>query len=114
MDKLNLNANNRELKELLDNAENHKTLSSNQREVYRTPEKLARHFNDKTQKTQTLPACIQEIVENPKNISINEDPSLAQKVQETLKNLKSKKSSPDVPAEIIKAFSQFKHNLERT
>ena len=40
--KLNLNAINKELKELFENAKNHKTLSSSQRKLYCIPEKLAR------------------------------------------------------------------------
>ena len=53
-DKLNLNAINRELKELFENAKNPETLPSSKRKLCCIPEKLARHFeshfNNKTVK----------------------------------------------------------------
>ena len=112
-DKLNLDAIDKELKELLENVKNHKTLPSSQHKLHCIPEKSARHFeshfNNKTEKPepkslQTPLACIQEITGYPEDTFINEHPPSAQEIQETVSNLKSNKSSTGISVENIKTL----------
>jgi len=116
-EKINLNALNREMKELFENSKNHKSLPKSQPKLYCKPEKLAKHFENhfasKTHKfkpslLESPPTCIVMLTEQSSNMSINEAPPSTQEIQAIINNLKSNKSSTDISVEILKTLSNSK------
>ena len=117
--KINLNAINREMKELFENAKNHKTISTNRSKCICPPEQLAvyfeKHFvekndeNSNPEQLETIPTSITSLSNNSlKEAEINENPPTEEEIQTLINNLKSNKSSTDIPVEILKTLCNSK------
>ena len=122
-DKIDVNAINRDMKQLFENMKMHKSLPTGKANSHRRPEQLAQHFqlhfdlhnqtaDAKPESFVTSPGCIIEFHEDTSEALINENRPTLQEIRAVICILKSQKSSTDISVEVLKCLNNVTATLK--